>query len=232
MRCPCAARTSWPCADPSQDFYTRSPRWFFPVYGTIIATGASITFDLLFENGDKVVALKAARDEDAKRKAQAEISPISVEARETSFDVIPTAGAIHFKTGSAELDHKSDPILQSVADIANRCPTAKIEVTGHTDSDGDKETKKKLSEQRPHAVMSSSCSAASPPRASKPQATATRVPSLPTIPRPIGRKTVASNSACWHIKDLPIELYPAILRTRRSNIHSPTQPDQGQQHQK
>jgi OmpA-OmpF porin, OOP family len=124
------------------------------VNGTVIATGATITFDLLFENGDKMLALQEERDEDAKRKALAETSPISVEACETRFDVISTAGAVYFKTGSAELDHKSDAILESVADIANRCPTAKIEVTGHTDSNGDKETNKKLSEQRAHAVMS------------------------------------------------------------------------------
>lgn len=124
------------------------------INGTVIATGATITFDLQFENGDKILALQAARDEDVKRKAEAETSPISVEACETRFDVISTAGAIYFNTGSAELDHKSDAILQSVADIANRCPTAKIEVTGHTDSNGDKERNKELSEQRAHAVMS------------------------------------------------------------------------------
>jgi OmpA-OmpF porin, OOP family len=124
------------------------------INGTVIATGATITFDLLFENGDKILALQEERDEDAKRKAQAETSPISVEACETRFDVISTAGAVYFKIGSAELDHKSDAILQSVADIANRCPTAKIEVTGHTDSNGDQETNKKLSEQRAHAVKS------------------------------------------------------------------------------
>jgi OmpA-OmpF porin, OOP family len=124
------------------------------INGTVIATGATITFDLLFESGDEILALQAASDEDAKRKALAETSPISVEACETRFDVISTAGAIYFKTGSAELDHKSDAILQSVADVADRCPTAKIEVTGHTDSNGDRETNKKLSEQRAHAVMS------------------------------------------------------------------------------
>jgi OmpA-OmpF porin, OOP family len=124
------------------------------VNGTVIATGATITFDLLFENGDKILALQAARNEDAKRRTEAETSPISTEACETRFDVISSAGAIYFKTGSAELDHKSDAILQSVADIANRCPTTKIEITGHTDSNGNKEANKKLSEQRAHAVMS------------------------------------------------------------------------------
>jgi OmpA-OmpF porin, OOP family len=118
------------------------------VGGTIIATGATFTFDLLFETGDKLPELQAARDEAVKRKTEAETSTISAEACETRFSVISTAGAIYFKTGSAELDKESGPILQSVAEIANRCPAVKIEVTGHTDSVGGKENNRQLSEQR------------------------------------------------------------------------------------
>jgi outer membrane protein OmpA-like peptidoglycan-associated protein/polyisoprenoid-binding protein YceI len=123
------------------------------VGGTIIATGATFTFDLLFETGDKLPELQAARDEAVKRKTEAETSTISAEACETRFSVISTAGAIYFKTGSAELDKESGPILQSVAEIANRCPAAKIEVTGHTDSVGGKENNRQLSEQRARAVL-------------------------------------------------------------------------------
>jgi outer membrane protein OmpA-like peptidoglycan-associated protein/polyisoprenoid-binding protein YceI len=123
------------------------------VGGTIIATGATFTFDLLFETGDKLPELQAARDEAAKRKTEAETSTISAEACETRFSVISTAGAIYFKTGSAELDKESGPILQSVAEIANRCPAVKIEVTGHTDSVGGKENNRQLSEQRARAVL-------------------------------------------------------------------------------
>jgi OmpA-OmpF porin, OOP family len=124
------------------------------VNGTIIATGATFTFDLLFETGDKLPALQAAREEAVKRKTEAESGPISAEACETRFSVISTAGAIYFKTGSAELDKESGPILQSVAEIANRCPAVKIAVTGHTDSVGAKEANRQLSEQRARAVVS------------------------------------------------------------------------------
>jgi outer membrane protein OmpA-like peptidoglycan-associated protein len=123
------------------------------VGGTIIATGATFTFDLLFETGDKLPELQAARDEAVKRKTEAETSTISAEACETRFSVISTAGAIYFKTGSAELDKESGPILQSVAEIANRCPAVKIEVTGHTDSIGGKENNRQLSEQRARSVL-------------------------------------------------------------------------------
>jgi outer membrane protein OmpA-like peptidoglycan-associated protein len=123
------------------------------VNGTVIATGATFTFDLLFETGDKIPALRAARDESEKHKTAVESAPISAEACATRFDVISTAGAIYFKANSAELDSKSDPLLRSVADIANRCPSVKIQVTGHTDSSGVKEANLQLSEQRARAVV-------------------------------------------------------------------------------
>jgi OmpA-OmpF porin, OOP family len=124
------------------------------VGGTVIATGATITFDLVFETGDKLPALQAARDEAAKLKTEAESSKISAEACETRFSVISTARAIYFKTASADLDKESEPILQSVAEIASRCPDAKIAVAGHTDSVGGKEANRQLSEQRARAVVS------------------------------------------------------------------------------
>jgi OOP family OmpA-OmpF porin len=123
------------------------------VNGTVIATGATLTFDLLFETGDKIPELRAANDESVKRKMESESGPISAEACETRLSVISTAGAIYFKTKSADLDNKSEPILQSVADIANRCPAVKIQVGGHTDSNGGREANQQLSEQRARAVV-------------------------------------------------------------------------------
>jgi OOP family OmpA-OmpF porin len=124
------------------------------VGGTIIATGATFTFDLLFETGDKIPEIQAARDEAVKRKTEAETGAISAEACETRLSVISTAGAIYFKTASAELDKESGPILQSVAEIANRCPGVKISVTGHTDSIGGRDANRQLSEQRARSVVS------------------------------------------------------------------------------
>lgn len=123
------------------------------VNGTPIVSAASITFDLVFETGEKIPAIEAARAEAAKRRNAEETAAISTEACETRFSVISTAQAIYFKTGSAELDSKSEPLLNSVADIANRCPAAKVEVGGHTDSIGSKQANRQLSESRARSVV-------------------------------------------------------------------------------
>jgi outer membrane protein OmpA-like peptidoglycan-associated protein/polyisoprenoid-binding protein YceI len=123
------------------------------VNGTPIVSAASITFDLVFETGEKIPEIEAARSEAAKRRSVEETGAISTEACETRFSVISTAQAIYFKTGSADLDSKSEPLLNSIADIANRCPAAKIEVAGHTDSIGSRQANRQLSESRARSVV-------------------------------------------------------------------------------
>jgi OOP family OmpA-OmpF porin len=122
--------------------------------GIPIVTAASISFDLVFETGEKIPEIEAARAENAKRVLAEETGAISTEACETRFSVISTTQAIYFKTGSAELDRSSEPLLNSVADIANRCPAARIEVTGHTDSVGSRDANRQLSESRARSVLS------------------------------------------------------------------------------
>ena len=123
------------------------------VNGTPIIAAASFTFDLVFETGDRLPALEAARQEALKRKQEEETKAISAEECQTRFSVISTTGAVYFKTRSAELDKASEPLLNSVADIANRCPSVKIEVTGHTDSRGSADANRELSEQRARSVV-------------------------------------------------------------------------------
>jgi OmpA-OmpF porin, OOP family len=67
--------------------------------------------------------------------------------------VITETNAIYFKTGSAELDKDSEPLLDTGADIAKRCPSVKFEVDGHTDSIGPKSFNQTLSEQRAKSVV-------------------------------------------------------------------------------
>jgi len=123
------------------------------VGGIPIASAASITFDLVFATGNLKRALEAARASREKTRAEQAASAITAEACETRFNVISKTGAIYFKTGSADLDQESAPLLNSVADIANRCPSVKIDVEGHTDSVGSKNSNQQLSEQRAKSVV-------------------------------------------------------------------------------
>jgi OOP family OmpA-OmpF porin len=124
------------------------------VNGTPIVAAASISFDLLFETGEKIPGLQVARAEAASLKQAAETSAIAPEGCQTRFSVISAAQAIYFKTRSAELDTASEPLLDSVADIAKRCGAVRIEVTGHTDSVGLKAANQRLSEERARSVVS------------------------------------------------------------------------------
>ncbi len=122
------------------------------VKGIPIAAASSVTFDLVFGTGELKSELVAARATREKARAQQATSTFSAEACETRFNVISKTGAIYFKTGSAVLDTASTPLLNSVADITNRCPSISIDITGHTDNVGSKSANQKLSEKRAKAV--------------------------------------------------------------------------------
>src|SRR5262249_22545190 len=122
------------------------------INGTPIVAAASFTFDLQFETGDTIPALEAARVEATQRRTAVENAPIAREGCETRFTVISAARAIYFRTGSAEIDKASGPLLDSIADIAKRCGALRIEVTGHTDSVGAARANQQLSEQRARSV--------------------------------------------------------------------------------
>lgn len=122
------------------------------VGGTLIAPAASITFDLVFGTGNLKPKLESDQAIRAERSAQQAASIISAEACETRLSVISQTGAIYFKTGSAELEQKSEPLLNSSADIASRCQSIRIDVEGHTDNVGPKSFNQQLSELRAKSV--------------------------------------------------------------------------------
>ncbi|MBU2582482.1 MAG: OmpA family protein [Alphaproteobacteria bacterium] len=125
------------------------------VGGILIAPAASITFDLVFGAGEAKSELVTARAEREKTRAKEASDNISAEACENRLEVISETNAIHFRSGSAQLDEKSRPLLESLADIANRCPEVeKISVEGHTDAVGPDGANQRLSEQRAEAVVS------------------------------------------------------------------------------
>lgn len=120
--------------------------------GFNIVPAASVTFDLMFEGTNFNPEIEAARVAAARLRAQQSQGGITSVACETRLDVISKTRAIYFRTGSAELDSESEPLLNSVAEIVNRCQAVKMEIAGHTDSDGSKASNQILSEQRARAV--------------------------------------------------------------------------------
>lgn len=63
-----------------------------------------------------------------------------------------TKNRIRFQSGSAEINADSTALLDRLVEIAQRCPSAKIDIEGHTDSDGDADANLKLSQARAQAV--------------------------------------------------------------------------------
>lgn len=68
------------------------------------------------------------------------------------FEILSRAGAIYFRSGSADLNPESDAILKAVLDIVERCPDLRITVAGHTDSVGGAAGNQRLSEARAASV--------------------------------------------------------------------------------
>ncbi len=121
--------------------------------GIRIVPDAPITFDLVFGSGKLKPELEAAEAGRAKSRAAEEAKVIPTEGCETRLGVLSEANAIYFKTGSAELDKESEPLLNSGADIAKRCPSVKFRVEGHTDNVGSKRFNQQLSEERAKSVV-------------------------------------------------------------------------------
>lgn len=59
---------------------------------------------------------------------------------------------ITFVQGSAKIMKGSDTTLQAAADVLQKYPSIKLEITGHTSSEGNKDVNQKLSEDRAEAV--------------------------------------------------------------------------------
>lgn len=121
--------------------------------GIRIVPDAPITFDLVFGSGKLKPELEAAEAGRAKSRAAEQAKVIPTEGCETRLGVLSEANAIYFKTGSAELDKESEPLLNSGADIAKRCPSVKFRVEGHTDNVGSKRFNQQLSEERAKSVV-------------------------------------------------------------------------------
>ena len=110
----------------------------------------TVTFDFLFrrKNATGVTLVKATDSGPLEPKGDFDAA-----ACIGRFEILSRTGNIYFGSGSATLQSESTPLLQTLLDIVQRCPEMRIQVAGHTDSDGPDAVNQALSEARAKAVM-------------------------------------------------------------------------------
>ncbi|MEM8754401.1 MAG: OmpA family protein, partial [Pseudomonadota bacterium] len=85
--------------------------------------------------------------------AQAAAQPLPPARCADALSAVTEAEPILFAPGSAEIDEASAPVLERLAAIFPRCVGARIEIGGHTDSQGRESTNISLSRARAEAVL-------------------------------------------------------------------------------
>ena len=80
-------------------------------------------------------------------------APVDPTVCQQLFSDLLTKGKIRFEPTRATLDPDSTALLDRLIEIALRCPTANIEVAGHTDGDGEDAFNQALSQKRAQAVV-------------------------------------------------------------------------------
>ncbi len=118
-----------------------------------IIPSATVSFDFLFARNSTTAQAAPAQNETAPASVALEVEgDFDREACKGRFEILSRTGNIYFASGSARLDPKSEPLLNSLAGIVARCPNMVIEVGGHTDSIGSTATNERLSVSRAAAV--------------------------------------------------------------------------------
>src|SRR5580692_3777301 len=79
-------------------------------------------------------------------------APVDTTVCQQLFSDLLAKGRIQFESGRATIDPDSAGLLDRLIETALRCPSANIEIAGHTDADGDNGFNQVLSEKRAQAV--------------------------------------------------------------------------------
>ncbi len=80
-------------------------------------------------------------------------APVDATVCQQLFSDLLSKGTIRFSSAQSAIDPDSAGLLDRLIETAMRCPTANIEIAGHTDSDGEDGFNQALSEKRAQAVM-------------------------------------------------------------------------------
>ncbi|SDJ37235.1 OmpA family protein [Aliiruegeria lutimaris] len=122
--------------------------------GLPIIPSATVSFDFRFlRNGAGNTPVRTAAATAATGSRALESSgQLALEECQNRFLTVSEANEIYFASGSARLEAKSAPMLDSLAEIVGRCPDLSIEIGGHTDSVGPERANLRLSERRAKSV--------------------------------------------------------------------------------
>lgn len=104
---------------------------------------------LAFDNAITVAGEKIVGVPDA---ASALGNAPEAQACQTAFDTLLKGRVINFGSASAVLADESKPLLDALAAVAVRCGTYKVDLGGHTDTNGDETANQALSERRAQSV--------------------------------------------------------------------------------
>jgi OOP family OmpA-OmpF porin len=81
------------------------------------------------------------------------VAPVDPTVCQQLFSDLLAKGTIRFESGQAIIDPDSTGLLDRLIETAFRCPSANIEIAGHTDTDGPDTSNQTLSEKRAQAVV-------------------------------------------------------------------------------
>ncbi len=154
-----AVSTTAPISVPAADFgLDGGVKKLEEAANVVIVPSATVSFDFVFaRNGDGKETVAVAETtppatQPAAAKALEPEGDFDLDACKGRFEILSRTDNIYFPSGSARLDARSEPLLNSLVDIISRCPGLKIEVGGHTDSDGSAGANMRLSDRRAAAV--------------------------------------------------------------------------------
>jgi OOP family OmpA-OmpF porin len=129
--------------------------------GTLVVSDREVKLsgDAFYDAAAAQIRADMAKDFPQGFQVMADISlkpaaaPVDPTVCQQLFSDLLAKGKIRFESNRATVDPDSAGLLDRLIETALRCPTANIEIAGHTDADGEDAVNQALSEKRAEAVL-------------------------------------------------------------------------------